>query len=161
MPESDYRKLLLIIGNNISIERKRQGLSKTKLVEKAEYYRVGLSRLEKGEQDIQLRTLLRISKALNVNPANLCTRSFERERQNQLSGYFEDDYLLIFANNMRNRLKNLNRLELSISSKGYGIDQTTISRILKGKIKNPRISTMNELAYAVSSDLSVLLKRNN
>ncbi|EEA85489.1 helix-turn-helix transcriptional regulator [Peptacetobacter hiranonis] len=157
MPESDYRKLLLIIGNNISIERKRQGLSKIKLVEKAEYYRVGLSRLEKGEQDIQLKTLLRISKALNVNPANLCTRSFERER----SGYFEDDYLLIFADNIRNRLKKLNRLELSISSKGYGIDQTTISRILKGKIKNPRISTMNELAYAVSSDLSVLLKRNN
>lgn len=160
MPEADYKRLLMIIGKNIKSERTVQGISKTTLAQMTGYNRNNLAHLEDGSQDIKLETLLKVAKALDVSPIQLCMRTYEIDRNSAVSKYLEDNYLLVFRNNVRERLKALHRMEYAISSNRGEIDQTTVSRILKGKIKNPKISTLNEIAYGVKSDFAVLLRRS-
>lgn len=55
------------IGLNITIIREQQGLTQEKLAELAGLHRAYIGQIERGEKNIGLRNLEKISKALNVD----------------------------------------------------------------------------------------------
>lgn len=60
-------KILLIVGEKIKKKRTEAGISQTELAKKARVSRMILYRLEKGKiENINLKTLIRISEALNT-----------------------------------------------------------------------------------------------
>jgi len=63
MDKKDY---LIIIGKNITEIRKRQGLSTNKLANLCEIEKSNLIPIEKGRINVTIKTLIKISEALNV-----------------------------------------------------------------------------------------------
>ena len=55
------------IGLNITIIREQRGLTQEKLAELAGLHRAYIGQIERGEKNIGLRNLEKISKALNVD----------------------------------------------------------------------------------------------
>ena len=78
--------------------------------------------------------------------------------KNASSKFTEDDYLLIFAENVNKCLKQqeIEQRNLSIDT---NIPEGNISRILRGKTKNPRFITLDLLSKAIQMDLTDLFKR--
>ncbi len=60
------KKDLIEFGNNLRAERNRQNLSQEALAEKAGLQMQHISKIEKGDADIRLSTLIAILKALNL-----------------------------------------------------------------------------------------------
>ena len=58
-----YRRRL---GENIRTQRKQIGLSQEKLAEKAELHPVYVGRVERGEENVSIDSLMRIAKALKA-----------------------------------------------------------------------------------------------
>ncbi|MGO8838433.1 MAG: helix-turn-helix domain-containing protein [Limisphaerales bacterium] len=54
------------MGENIRVQRKRIGWSQEKLAEKADLHPVYVGNVERGEENISIDSLTRISKALKV-----------------------------------------------------------------------------------------------
>jgi XRE family transcriptional regulator, regulator of sulfur utilization len=63
-----YRRIL---GENIRTERKRAGLSQEKLAEKSELHPVYLGRVERGEENVSIDSLMRIAKAMKLSIQDL------------------------------------------------------------------------------------------
>jgi len=59
--------IIEIIGLNITIIRERRGLTQEKLADLAGLHRAYIGQIERGEKNIGLRNLEKISKALNVD----------------------------------------------------------------------------------------------
>ena len=55
-----------MLGENIRSQRKRVGLSQEKLAEKADLHPVYVGRVERGEENVSLDSLMRLAKALKV-----------------------------------------------------------------------------------------------
>ncbi len=68
MYEEDITKR---IGLNITIIRERQGLTQEKLAELAGLHRAYIGQIERGEKNIGLKNLEKISKALNISLRSL------------------------------------------------------------------------------------------
>ncbi|MCX6926217.1 MAG: helix-turn-helix transcriptional regulator [Verrucomicrobia bacterium] len=63
-----YRRAL---GENIRAQRKRHGFSQEKLAEKAELHPVYVGRVERGEVNVSIDSLMRIVRALRVSLQDL------------------------------------------------------------------------------------------
>lgn len=62
---------LLIFGNNIRNIRVSQGLSQEELSFRANLHRNYIGMVERGERNISLKNIIKISKALNISIADL------------------------------------------------------------------------------------------
>ena len=69
------------LGQRIRKLRKQQKLSQTELAEKAGVALMTISRIERGEHDPHVRTLVRIARALGVSTISLMLSA----------GYIEED----------------------------------------------------------------------
>ena len=63
-----YRRRL---GENIRAQRKQLGFSQEKLAEKAELHPVYVGRVERGEENVSIDSLMRIAKALKATLQDL------------------------------------------------------------------------------------------
>lgn len=79
---------------------------------------------------------------------------------NDFSGTFkEDDYLLIFIENLKREMQHKQIKQIEI----YGatdIQTAMISRIINHKALNPTIKTLYAMAYTVANEMYILFTRN-
>ena len=64
-------KLLKILGKRIKLLRIRQGITQAQLAFEAEIPRMQVSRIERGEINTGISTLIRISKVLDITTKDL------------------------------------------------------------------------------------------
>jgi transcriptional regulator with XRE-family HTH domain len=64
-------KLNKKVGEKIKERRKTMAISQEKLADLANYHRTYIGAIERGERNITLETLEKISKVLNVQPEEL------------------------------------------------------------------------------------------
>ena len=60
-----------IVGSIIREERLKRNLSQEKLAEYGDFERSYISKVENGERAIQVKTLIRFAKALEMKPSDL------------------------------------------------------------------------------------------
>ena len=150
--DSYNKEILKVFGSNISLARKTRNWSLMDLAIKADYSRIYLKKVECGEKDIQLDTAIKLARALDVSFPKL----FQRRESGRLieegavdnEKFQEDDYLLIFSENVKAELRRKRKNQYSLYSQA-GIDPSTLSRILNMKVKSPRISTLTVIADGV------------
>lgn len=70
MPVRD--RTLVSFGRNVARAREAKGLSQDKLAEKADLDRTYVSGIERGVRNPDIKTVIRIAKALNTSLAELC-----------------------------------------------------------------------------------------
>ena len=101
--------ILLVFGSNIRKSREMQGYTISDLAVSIGYDRSCLSALEYGEQNIEYNTALSLARKLNVPFPALFSRNYLNSLagdNNDFSGTFkEDDYLLIFIENLKREMQ--------------------------------------------------------
>jgi transcriptional regulator with XRE-family HTH domain len=72
--------------------------------------------------------------------------------------FSDDDFLLVFIENLRRELKKrgFNQLHIYVDS---GVAESVVSRIMQGKDKNPRIQTLCKMAASINIEISSLFLR--
>ncbi len=60
-------EIIKLIAFNIKVERMRQNLTQFQLAEMIEVHEKYIGKIESGKQNITIRTLIKLSKALNVD----------------------------------------------------------------------------------------------
>lgn len=164
MSNYSSKEILQVFGQNIRFAREKRTYSLQNLAIKAKYSRIDLSKIEYGEKDIQLSTAIKLAKAMDISLPDLFSRnyisSYEQIPESDRLGFQSDDYLLVFATNVRTVLNSLYRNEASLYSE-IGMDPATVSRILNQKVKDPRISTLEAIAKSISKNLYELFSRTN
>ncbi|MFR0528606.1 helix-turn-helix domain-containing protein [Limosilactobacillus reuteri subsp. suis] len=73
----DNSYILKLFGNHLRILRLEKGFSQEKLADRAHVHRTYIGMIERGEKNITLLTMEKISHALNVDLCTLVT--FENE----------------------------------------------------------------------------------
>lgn len=58
-------------GNRVRVERERLGVSQEELADRAGMHRTYLGGVERGERNVGLLNVIRIARALGVEPADL------------------------------------------------------------------------------------------
>ncbi len=71
MNKEEEKKILLAFAGNVKAYRETKGISQEKLAEKADLHRTYIGSLERAEKIPSLITIVKISKALNVNVSQL------------------------------------------------------------------------------------------
>jgi len=72
--EADDSYLLSIFGNHLREIRKSKNLSQENLAEKAGIHRTYVGMIERGEKNITILNIIKISSALEIPPYILLTR---------------------------------------------------------------------------------------
>lgn len=162
MSNYNGKEILQVFGQNIRFAREKRNYKIQDLASKAKYSRIDLSKIEYGEKDIQLSTAIKLARVLDIPLPELFSRnyanSYEQKPVQDRLGFQNDDYLLVFATNVRATLNSLYRNETSFYSE-IGMDPSTVSRILSQKVKDPRISTLDAIAISISKNLYELFSR--
>ncbi|MCM1045398.1 MAG: helix-turn-helix transcriptional regulator [Candidatus Gastranaerophilales bacterium] len=162
----DYQResIQLVFGANIRRSRETREMTKVELAYKAEYDRISLLRLEQGRRNVNLNTALKLARALNVPFPDLFSRNFMTNLiKNELcftDSFSEDDYLLVFVENFRKRMRYL-RKDQALAYIETGISESHVSHIVQGKYTNPSIRTLDALAYTADADLCDLFSRTS
>lgn len=149
----------IVFGNNVNKVREQRGLSIKQVAEVVGYDRGCWSKMEKGEQDIELCTAMKIAKTLNVYLPLLFYREFPRLNDDSIRGYAEEDYLMIFVSNVKRILEKSNRKQVYIYTV-TGMDESNINKILNERNNNPRLSTLVQIANGLQQDIDFMLRRN-
>lgn len=151
---------LTILGCNIQTLRHHKQYTLQQLAQFSKYDRTCLSNLEKGIQNIEFNTLIKISKALDIAFPSLFSSGLKQEiEKSTLRQYFDDDFLLIFVDNFKRNMFKRRRDYLYVYIQS-GIQEAVISRIVSGVEKNPTILTLIAMAQACSVDLEAMFIRN-
>ena len=152
---------LITFGNNVKQIRMKRGLSITKAAECIEYDRGCWSKMEKGQQDIQITTALKIAKMLDVYLPLLFSRnSFYSSGNEIIRGFVNEDYSMIFASNVKRALEKLNKKQVYIYAV-TGMDESNINKILSEKSNNPQMSTLIKISTELKQDIGFMLRRND
>ncbi len=92
-----------IIGERIKQKRREKGITQEMLAEKMDLSIAYLSRVERGEANINLKRLVQISELLDINVSELITGTttgteiyLDREMKNVLSGCTPEKQKLIY-----------------------------------------------------------------
>lgn len=153
----DKKDLFLVLGQNIRRARERKNLDIKELANRIHYDRVCLSRMEYGEQNITYKTAIKIAAELDVSFPALFSRNYLSV---DTEGFREDNFLLVFIENIKRELKVNGMLQTHIYIE-CGIQESSISRLLSGKIKNPTLGTLCKIASAVTDgNMTRLFSRN-
>ena len=154
--------VLLVFGSNIRKARRRKNLSKKDLATLAAYDRGSLSKLEKGELNIELSTAIKLAKTLDVSFPALFSRNFMEESMNSGNDFSEkyqdDDFLLVFREKFSKQLQRYNMCQVSVTDISE-LNEQMVSRLVNGAIKNPTVKTLYALAYAVNAEMYNLFSR--
>lgn len=152
---------LITFGNNVKQIRTKRGLSITKAAGCIGYDRGCWSRMEKGQQDIEMTTALKIAKMLDVHLPLLFSRnSFYSSGSETIRGFVNEDYLMIFASNVKRALEKLNKKQVYIYAV-TGMDESNVNKILSEKSNNPQVSTLVKISTELNQDISFMLSRND
>ncbi len=155
----DDSDVLKIFGNNIRIARQKHRLTIRQLAKSANCSRDGLSLIENGERNLSFATAKKIARALDIAFPMLVSRNFAPYvDKNAGSRFTDDDFVLILAENVKKKLKQqgMEQRDLYIDT---NIPEGNISRILRGKNKNPRLITLDILSKAIQVELTDLFTR--
>lgn len=68
---TDFNEELRLVGRAVREARKAQGLSQEALAEKAGFQRNYIGRIERGERNPNVSTLVVLGRALGIRPADL------------------------------------------------------------------------------------------
>lgn len=151
---------LFKLGNNIHALRQYRNYSLKYLAKLSKYDRTCLSNIEKGVQNLELNSAMKIAKALDIAFPLLFSSDLGSDPSKaKLQPYFADDFLLVFTNNFKKNMLRLRRDHLYVYTQS-GVHETIISRIITGVEKNPTIFTLIAMAHACSSDLETMFSRN-
>lgn len=162
-PKFNKEKILTLLGANIQIVRKKQNVTLTQLSSKAHYDRFCLKQLESGNQNIKLNTAKKLAQALDIPFTMLFSIDVDSlllQLNNNHSGYIDDDYISIFVTNFKrsSQDKRIPQFKILIETT---TPEATVSRIVRGKNKNPEITTLYALAFTIRKDMSILFTRIN
>lgn len=157
---SQLTEELLIFGNNIQAIRKFRQYSLKNLAQLSNYDRICLSYVERGIQNLELNSAIKISKALDVAFPLLFSPTLEKAlNKSNLRPYFDDDFLLIFVDNFKRHMLKQRRDHMYVYTQS-GVQDSVISRIVSGREKNPTFFTLIAMAQASSSNLETMFTRN-
>ena len=155
--QESCKDFLRVYGMNVRITREFRGLTLQQLAKTSGYNREDLSTLENGEHDIYMKNSIKIAKALDVHyPMFFSRRFIDGDKENR--SFIKEDFLSIFAENVRRELKMKHRNQLSLQV-GEHLDASTISRLLNQRTGNPAISTLHRIAKSLDKDIESLLRR--
>ena len=155
----DDSDVLKIFGNNIRSARQKRRLTIRQLAKSANCSRDGLSLIENGERNLSFATAKKIARALDIALPILVSRNFITHADESVGNKFtDDDFILIFAENIKKRImqEGMEQRYLYIDT---NIPEGNISRILRGKNKNPRLKTLDILSKAIQTELTDLFTR--
>ena len=149
----DEKNMLIVLGNNLKRARENASMSKSQLVQLSSYNRQDLAKLEAGQQDAKLSTIVKLAKCLNVSLPLLFSRTFTSIAE----PYIQDNYLLVFTENISKRINNgFTGIEICRMTT---LDTGTLCRIMHHTIKDSRISTLFLIANSVGIELETAFKR--
>lgn len=160
----DPSEILLVFGSNIRKSREMKGYTISDLATSIHYDRSCLSALEYGEQNIEYMTALNLARELNVSFPALFSRNYlaglTYDSLNVSNIFTEDDYLLVFVENLQAIMKSKQIKQIEI----YGatdIQPALISRIINRKTLNPTIKTLYAMAYTADVEMYNLFLRSS
>lgn len=154
----DLKNVKSIVGGNVRFIRKRKNLSLKALAKKSNYNRNAISELEKGNRDISIDRLIKLSEALDISLPDLISRNIVDDYEEDKFRFVNDDYLNVYISNVKKRLKKLGKYQYALNVDG-DISVSTISRIFKGNISNPRISTLVIISNLIEVPIDKLFRR--
>ena len=155
----------IVFGQNIKNAREKQSITKQKLAERIGYDRNSLSKLERGEKNVQYKTAVRLAEALDVPFPKLFSRNYVygRDRQAEKSSsipehFVQDDYLMVYIENIRFKYLSQNLTQQDLASDS-GLTKALVNMILHKENKNPTIDTLYKMAKAAGGSLEEMFSR--
>ena len=155
----------IVFGQNIKNAREKQNITKQKLAERIGYDRNSLSKLERGEKNVQYKTAVRLAEALDVPFPKLFSRNYVdgRDRQAEKSSsipehFVQDDYLMVYIENIRFKYLSQNLTQQDLASDS-GLTKALVNMILHKENKNPTIDTLYKMAKAAGGSLEEMFSR--
>ena len=155
--------ILIVFGTNIRKVREAKGMKIHEVAEIAQYDRGCLSRLEYGEQNIKVKTAIKIAKTLNISFPALFSRNFmdgnkEHPELQVDNTYIEDDFIKVFAENFWKSIKTQGYSEMTVVET-IGIPNSSVSKIKNGKYDNPTLTTLYGMSLVAGIDMYSLFSR--
>ena len=155
----------IVFGQNIKNAREKQNITKQKLAESIGYDRNSLSKLERGEKNVQYKTAVRLAEALDVPFPKLFSRNYvdgrDRQAEKSLSmpeHFVQDDYLMVYIENIRFKYLSQNLTQQDLASDS-GLTKALVNMILHKENKNPTIDTLYKMAKAAGGSLEDMFSR--
>ena len=155
----------IVFGQNIKNTREKQNITKQKLAESIGYDRNSLSKLERGEKNVQYKTAVRLAEALDVPFPKLFSRNYvdgrDRQAEKSLSmpeHFVQDDYLMVYIENIRFKYLSQNLTQQDLASDS-GLTKALVNMILHKENKNPTIDTLYKMAKAAGGSLEEMFSR--
>ena len=155
----------IVFGQNIKNAREKQNITKQKLAESIGYDRNSLSKLERGEKNVQYKTAVRLAEALDVPFPKLFSRNYvdgrDRQAEKSLSmpeHFVQDDYLMVYIENIRFKYLSQNLTQQDLASDS-GLTKALVNMILHKENKNPTIDTLYNMAKAAGGSLEEMFSR--
>lgn len=155
----------IVFGQNIKNAREKQSITKQKLAEHIGYDRNSLSKLERGEKNVQYKTAVRLAEALDVPFPKLFSRNYvdgrdrQAEKRSSIPEHFvQDDYLMVYIENIRFKYLSQNLTQQDLASDS-GLTKALVNMILHKENKNPTIDTLYKMAKAAGGSLEEMFSR--
>ena len=155
----------IVFGQNIKNAREKQNITKQKLAESIGYDRNSLSKLERGEKNVQYKTAVRLAEALDVPFPKLFSRNYvdgrDRQAEKSLSmpeHFVQDDYLMVYIENIRFKYLSQSFTQQDLASDS-GLTKALVNMILHKENKNPTIDTLYKMAKAAGGSLEEMFSR--
>lgn len=162
-PVTEGASIGIVLGRNVRTIRTFRGLTIAELSHASGYGRHSIGKLENDGVNVSFNNVRSLSKALNVPINILFSRDIGHDfcelsssEKDGLS-FMEDDFIAVFAQNVRRELLKQNRRQTYLQTSG--LHSSHVNLILSGEFGNPRISTLDKLSGAVGRDLGDLLLR--
>lgn len=144
-----------IFGTNLQSVRNEKNLTIGQFSKLIDYNRNSLSKLEYGEQNIRLNTMINIAKNINHDLSMLLSRNFiDNEEYRNVPYIKETNY---FENFISRSNQIITSEEISKANL-FSEYREQISRILSGHNSNPTIKSLEYIANSLDVNLDELFK---
>ncbi|RLV09467.1 helix-turn-helix domain-containing protein [Streptococcus iniae] len=145
-----------IIFNNLDRIRTNRGISIAELSKKSSYSRKSITKLLSREYNYnsRLEITVRLAEVLDVDFKKLFKRG-EADFGRFTPDYTAEKYLDCFIINVNKYMRYKHRYYIATNS---GLSESTISDLLNRKTKNPRISTLLNIANSIEVPLEELFE---
>lgn len=136
-------------GENLFMLIQQNDWPVSRAAEELAYGRNDLGEVIKETKNLKLGTAVRFARILNVAPFLMFSRQFRNEEYRKAFAFSEADYMEVFCKNFR---------DCHVKRSVVELDSATISKIMRGRYKNPTVKTLWTIAADASIPLSELLK---
>lgn len=142
----NLNKILIQKNTSLTDISRRANLSRTTLDK--------ILRSNSSIESIQFCTLLKIAKTLDVDFLYLIGSG------RTPYPFIENDYLKTFVENTKKLLEEKNRKQKSLSS-SPGISEATVSNLLTGKSKNPRMRVLYSISMLLEESMEKIFSEGS